>query len=104
MATNTYSAAGVYGTGATSYDVPGYTFRQPAIGLEMNEASGTANLADNLYTLYVGTAGDVRITTLADQDITLTNLVAGVFHPIACKKVWSTGTTASDIVGGYIGD
>jgi hypothetical protein len=33
--------------------------------------------------------------------ITLKNLAAGVWHPMRVKRVYSTGTTATDIVAGY---
>jgi hypothetical protein len=49
--------------------------------------------------LYVGTAGDVALVTLNGDSITLKNLSAGVVHPIAARRILSTGTTAVNIVG-----
>ena len=51
--------------------------------------------------LYVGTAGDVKVTTANGQDVTFKNLSAGLCHPIKCRKVFSTGTTAVNILGLY---
>jgi hypothetical protein len=50
--------------------------------------------------LFVGVAGNVKITYADGTTDTLTNLVAGVWHPMYVKRVYSTGTTATDIHGG----
>lgn len=47
--------------------------------------------------LYVGTAGDVKFTTVGGQDITLTIANDETWIPVMVKRVWSTGTTASNI-------
>jgi hypothetical protein len=49
--------------------------------------------------LYVGTTGDVSLVTLAGAIVTFASVPAGAILPIACTKVRSTGTTASNIVG-----
>ena len=49
--------------------------------------------------IYVGAQGDVKITDIKGNDITLVALAAGVFHPVYATKVFSTGTTATGIVG-----
>lgn len=51
--------------------------------------------------LYVGVTGDVKITTLEDDTITMVGLVAGLWHPIHAKKVFSTDTTATSILVGW---
>lgn len=48
--------------------------------------------------IYVGVAGDVSFVLLDGTTVTLT-LAAG-WHPIAPKRVRSTGTTATGIIGG----
>ena len=45
----------------------------------------------------VAVTGNVRVTTVADDIVTL-HVVAGVAFPIRAKRIWSTGTTASGIV------
>ena len=47
--------------------------------------------------LYVGTAGDLRVTMSNGNDVTFKNVSAG-FQPIHVLKVFSTGTAAQDIV------
>lgn len=48
--------------------------------------------------LYVGTGGDLKVTTVAGDDVTFVNIQGGAFLPIQVVKVWSTGTTADDIL------
>lgn len=48
--------------------------------------------------LYVGTGGDLKVTTVAGDDVTFVNIQGGSFLPIQVVKVWNTGTTADDIL------
>lgn len=48
--------------------------------------------------LYVGQFGDVRVLLEGGGDVTLTNLNDGQFLPLYIKKVFSTGTTATNLV------
>lgn len=50
--------------------------------------------------LYVGVTGDVSLIEWDGTTITLTGLVAGVWHPIYSLQVNSAGTTATNIVWG----
>lgn len=45
--------------------------------------------------LYIGAAGNVKITTLDGTAITFVGLTAGSILPVGCKLIWSTGTTVS---------
>lgn len=51
--------------------------------------------------LSIAAAGDLRVLTVNDEDITIPTdaLAAGIIHPIAVKRVYFTGTTATGIVG-----
>ncbi len=51
--------------------------------------------------IFVGVAGDVKITTRAGEDVTLVNVAAGVWHPMQATRIWATGTDATDIFAGY---
>lgn len=49
-----------------------------------------------------GTAGDVCVTGIDDDPLTKTiipNVQIGETLPIAAKKIWATGTTATGITG-----
>jgi hypothetical protein len=56
---------------------------------------------DNGACLFIGTGGNITITTIGGQTVTLTNLADGVFIPIQVRRVFATGTTASDILALY---
>lgn len=56
---------------------------------------------DNGACLYIGTGGNITITTIGGQTVTLTNLADGVFVPIQVRRVFATGTTASNILALY---
>lgn len=61
----------------------------------------SADLAYVTRYLYVGVAGDVKVTTMDGDTVTLVGLAAGVLHPIRASKVFNTLTTAQSIVGLY---
>ena len=48
--------------------------------------------------LFVGTAGNIRVTTIQGDDVTLLNIGNASWLPLAVYKVWATGTTAADII------
>lgn len=51
------------------------------------------------FGLYIGTTGDVTVTTSAGTDVTFVAVPAGQIIPLAVSKVKSTGTNATNIVG-----
>jgi hypothetical protein len=56
---------------------------------------------DNGAVLYIGTGGNLTITTVGGQTVTLSNVANGSFIPIQVKRVWATGTSASSILALY---
>lgn len=48
--------------------------------------------------LYVGTGGDLRVMTAGGDDVVFTGVVSGAFLPVQVIRVYSTNTTASNIV------
>tara|TARA_R110000796_G_scaffold125162_2_gene239728 strand:+ start:389 stop:898 length:510 start_codon:yes stop_codon:yes gene_type:complete len=48
--------------------------------------------------LYIGTAGTLRVTTVAGDDVTFIGINTGAFFPVQVLKVWEAGTTASNII------
>ena len=64
--------------------------------------SNSVDLAQPTIAIYLGTPGDLKIDAVeTGTEITFKNLANGVFHPIRAKKVYATGTSASDIIGGF---
>jgi len=48
--------------------------------------------------LYIGTAGNLKVTTVAGDEVTFQCINTGAFFPVHVKKVWATGTSASNII------
>jgi hypothetical protein len=46
----------------------------------------------------VGTAGNVRVLTAGNDDVTFSGVQDGSFIPVNCIKVFSTNTTANNIL------
>jgi hypothetical protein len=68
---------------------------QDAFAVTPADGSDFANPA---RALYVGTAGDLNVDTVDGTTVLFKNVAVG-FFPVACKRVRSTNTTASNIVG-----
>ena len=52
--------------------------------------------------IWVGTAGDIKLTTIGGETITFVGAVAGSVVPVVAVKVFATGgTTASNMIGLY---
>jgi len=49
--------------------------------------------------LYVGGAGDIKLVTINGNTITFTAVPAGTILPVGCTQIFSTGTTATNLVG-----
>lgn len=49
--------------------------------------------------LYVGGTGDVKVLTMFGSTVTFTAVPAGTVLPVAVIRVFSTGTTATNLVG-----
>lgn len=64
--------------------------------------SDTVNLALGACRgIWVGVAGDVKVTTPRGNEVTYPAVVAGLAHPIKAVRIWSTGTTATTILALY---
>lgn len=60
----------------------------------------TSDTAPNVFSrLYVGGAGNLKITTENGDVVTFSAVPVGTVLPIRTSLVWSTGTTATLIVG-----
>ena len=51
--------------------------------------------------IYVGGAGNVRITTTGGHDVTFSGLTAGSILPVRAARIWATSTTATLMIGLY---
>ena len=48
--------------------------------------------------MYIGSAGNIKVTTVAGDIVTFNNVLAGSFFPVNVIKVFGTGTTAANII------
>jgi len=73
---------------------PGLT--SPAIHAALVAVSDTTDLPTTARALYIGTVGDIVLTTKGGETVTLI-AVRGLL-PISVSRVFNTGTTATSIV------
>lgn len=61
----------------------------------------TPNDSGSIYasSLYIGTGGDVRVLTESEDDVTFEGVAGGTVLPVRVKRVYSTSTTATGILG-----
>lgn len=59
--------------------------------------------ANQFDAIYVGVTGTLKITTKSGDVLTLKGLIAGTIYKIDTAVIWSTGSTATDIVGLRLG-
>lgn len=63
--------------------------------------SDSTNLPNgDCVALYIGTAGTLRVMCVNGRDLTFAATVAGVL-PLKVRRVYSTGTSATNIVAMY---
>jgi hypothetical protein len=69
-----------------------------AAAVTPNDSTDLGNIASALY---IGTAGDLKVTTVGGSTVTFNEVPVGVFDAVIVSRVWSTGTAAADIIALY---
>jgi hypothetical protein len=59
------------------------------------------NTIENTRAVFVGGAGNLKVTMYDGQDVTFTGVGAGTFLPIQVTKIWATGSTATSVLALY---
>lgn len=59
--------------------------------------SDSADLAYTTRAIFVGGAGALKVRMLSGEDVVFTGVTAGTVLPIHAIRVWSSGTTATNI-------
>ena len=68
-----------------------------AINVTPSDTADLPSTSDYLSFTNSGTQ-TIQITTLGGETLTITGLATNVLHPVRAKRVWSTGTTVTNIV------
>jgi hypothetical protein len=70
----------------------------PITGAFAITPNDSTDLSEITLSLWVSVAGAVKVTMYDGSVVTYANLTAGR-HPLRVKRVWSTGTAATGLVG-----
>lgn len=73
----------------------------PATKAAAITGSDTVDLADVSRGIYVGGAGDIKVDMANGGTVTLSGALAGSILPIRVSRVYSTGTTATNLINLY---
>lgn len=79
----------------------GVGWTAPAIDAGSVTPNDSADLSKPARALYVGGSGDIKMTTEGGSTVTFQDIVAGSILPVRCVRVFSTDTTATNIVALY---
>ena len=72
------------------------TESNPDNGVDITPSDST-DLA-NYGTVFVGTGGNLKVDLVGSGTVTYVNLADGTHHPMRVKRVYATGTTATDLI------
>jgi len=70
----------------------------PSNSADIPSVSTQDGSGNNGCVLYVGGAGNLRVTTVGGDDVVFAGVAAGSFIPVQVVKVWATNTTATNIL------
>jgi len=79
----------------------------PDAGVKFKAYGNVSQMNSNTeaFVVYVGAASgasatwaEVKVTTAAGNNITFSHFPTGTFLPVQCLRVWTTGTTATNVV------
>lgn len=60
-----------------------------------------SSLINPTRAIYVGSTGNVKVDFVDGTTVTFSSVSAGTLLPIRVNKIYSTGTTATDIIALY---
>ena len=80
------------------FETYGVTLSSPLQDAVEIVPSDATDLANATRAIWVGGAGDIRVTMLGEQVVTFSGLGVG-WHPLRVVRVHATATTASNLVG-----
>lgn len=72
----------------------------PITGAAAVTPDDATDLPETTVSLFVGTAGTLKVTFEDGSTVTYAAITAGR-HPLRVKRVWSTGTSAANLVAEF---
>ena len=84
---------------ATMKDASGYD--APASNAYLVTPADGSDLTHAARALFIGAAGTVKVDTVGGDTVTFAGCTAGQILPVRIKRVYSTDTTATNIVAIY---
>ena len=70
----------------------------PSDTADIPSVSTQDGAGNNGCVLYIGGAGNIKVTTAGGDTVTFTGVLAGSFFPVQVLRLWSTGTTATSVI------
>ena len=70
----------------------------PSDSVDVPSVSTQDGSGNNGCVLYIGGAGNLKVTTAGGDEVTFSSVLAGSFLPVQVVRVWATGTTATNII------
>ena len=70
----------------------------PAFHATVVSPNDSLDLTYDTRGLYIGGDGDLKVTTAGGDVLTFYNATAGSIIPVRVIRVWSTGTSATNII------
>lgn len=61
----------------------------------------SADLAIGATAIYIGSDGNITVDTSFGDTVAFVGVLSGTVLPVRARRVYSTGTTASNLVGLY---
>jgi hypothetical protein len=83
---------------ATTLNVNAGIFLLSSLVYSIYQEGAQTGLFNQGAVLYIGGAGNLKVTTSGNDIVTFAGIQAGTFFPVNVVKVWLTGTTCSDII------
>jgi hypothetical protein len=68
-------------------------------GAAITASDTLADPAGPFAGVFTGAGGTIKLTNVRGQTLTFTNLPAGIILPVATQRVWSSTTTATNVLG-----
>lgn len=70
----------------------------PAVYAKAVVPNDAADMPTQCRSIYVGTTGNIQVTTVGGDVAVFNNVPAGMVLPVQAKRIWATNTTASNLI------